>query len=325
MLLLCLLTMGGQARGGQLESETDNGYGSLIEDLTLDTKNDKLKNESQFSFNAAFNINSAPQNYLGANTNLNTYDLKANLDWLSAARWELEGGFEGSWIPMPNPLTGLFRNNPVLHTIGPVATLAYTFEFGEKPEKGSSGATPKEDDPFIPSLEIKATGEFLYYSAEIPKGFVYLSGVAQDVTLLQVFPLLQLTYEPWDWLTAKASFTYYFYNRNAADYVSAITNLSGSNRVPVKMVMGGLSNVASGLPLDLTDLELDFFPMDGWEWDFEATVTASASDGTLAQGYETLLTKDWGDHFRTGIGAEANYSWILTEYLLRVKLTYIWD
>lgn len=205
-----------------------------------------------------------------------------------------------------------FANTPDenLKDTGPNFYFGQTFPLTERSEKD-----------FYPTLAYKLTLSDLNYVQTFSTTALTRTGKVKPVTgsssINQVFPELQLTWEPSDSFTFKGAYTRYFYNRNVNDF---LTTLDSPRAVAVGIF--GLTNAVSSFNTDMWELDVEWTPLDSWEFDEEATAATSAADGTTAWTFKEAALYNISKSWVLGLAYEYEQSDILTENIYTLTIKY---
>ena len=212
---------------------------------------------------------------------------------------------------------------------GPNISLGYTYEFsGSAPAKQKQKQKTKaeeddEDVPFHPDVGAKIQFTSLDYiqtfTAEKKVG--RKKGVFRPVTgnsnIKQVATAFTLNSNMTSWLSAKATETFYSYNKDPEQFLSTLDSARG-----LASVTTGMSSTVTGLPQSETLAELTFnFPAD-WTLIVSESISRSIIDGSNSFTTKMLVTKDLGESWTVGLGWENDKSPLIKDNLIRIDIKY---
>ncbi len=316
--------LGTCALANELESETSAGAASQSEALTYSSKDvDPLSWNLGYTFTHLKDADAA-----GGSISDTTNQLAGGVEW--EKEWLAGIGLSASTTPQEH-----------LTSVGPNFELGYTWKLGAPSGKATPELRRKDaeavdantheleesaaaaDEPFRPSFGIKSSAAILNFKESFSGTTIARAGRAAKPTsgtaqILQTGWTWELDVNPLEWLASKATFTHYFYNRSVTNFLA----LLDSPRA-VSLGASGFSNTVNGFQTNQGLLEFMIYPAELWELDLIGNLSKSASDGNTTQGIELTVARQWGEHWKTGVGYEYDNGDGTVQSLGVAQLTYL--
>ncbi len=183
-------------------------------------------------------------------------------------------------------------------------------------------APPSED--FYSTLAVKLMLSDLNYVQTFTTSILTRTGKSKPVNgesgINQLFPTLALTWNALESLTVKGEYAHYFYSRNVNDFLATLDS-------PRAVAVGifGLTNAVSSFNTDLWQLEVNWFPIDKWEFDAGGTIATSAIDGSSPWTLKESVLFDFSKYWSGGLSYEYEQSNTLVEHLYTITFKYSGD
>jgi hypothetical protein len=309
-------------------SSTSGGHGNASESLSYEGTNKSKDLKSQnaaesavdfaaLRWNLGFEYSQAggtdPRTDLPALEK--TYEFKGGLGYQASDAWDFGGGLMYSTTPLE-----------LMQAVGPNAYVGYTYKFKDQVAKKGSKVKPKaedEEESFSPSVGMRLTGSLTKYSLTNITGTGSLGKKsalrALTPSISQRSAELELDVAPLEYLSAKGTYTAYGYDKDPAQFASAL----GSTRsIPLQHLTTGLANATNGLPTFSTGMSVTFYPAEKWDIEPGVDITKTKSDGSIAHAYRVGLDHDFTEQWSGGIGAEKDVSPTLRQYLASLSVIY---
>jgi len=291
-----------QARAANsLQSDTSVGSTNLTEALTYDGSQDNPSLEGGFDWNLAFTLSRTTQPATDG-----TPDVRDTTSELSGG-----GGYGINGFAAGAGLTYSTTPAEGLHSLGPNLRVGYTYKFGE-PEPAENGGAGEETSPsFRPSVGLKALFSNLAYTEDLTgsaaprtdKRKLAPNPAAASESIVQRSAGLQLDVAPWDWLSFKAIYTRYFYNKNVHDFIERLDSPRA-----VQLGASGFGATLAGFPSHEAEFGATIRFLEAWSVDATDTLSKSANDGSASYSLKIAVNRDIGETWRAGVGMEHDSS-----------------
>ena len=222
-----------------------------------------------------------------------------------------------------------------LDQFGPNIYVGYNFKLGSSPQKPVKKTQPEkslvdqEDDEldasekkeFVPSLSVRVPlGQMRFRIQPLPVTATKRRALAPApiaAEIIQKSGGLELGYDALVWLSLRASYVKYKYDRDVNKFVA---NLDSPRAV--RAGISGFGSTVSGLPLDLFSFGVGLTPLDNWSFDFDDAITTQATDRSKSRAVKLMATRELGESWKVGLGLENEHSVSLNENLLLIKVVY---
>ncbi len=199
-----------------------------------------------------------------------------------------------------------------LQSYGPSMVFGYTYEFGKKKtfkKKNSQKDDNDNDDEedFKPSVGAELTIGYDNYVQTFGKtARRKANGVARPVTgsneINKKSGELSLKVHPWSWVSARASYTKYSYNKDVNEFLQYLDVHA------IGHVSAGMEDALAGFYSDTKTVSLSFYILEDWELDLEHSASTVISDQSESSYDKGTVYVDLGETWRLGAGFEYSKS-----------------
>jgi hypothetical protein len=311
-----------------LDSLTSAGSGNISEGLSYSDNGDSSKNDEGllgWGLGYTFSHQDQPATPTSQQVIDNSSGFQGNISYKD--RWEVGGGLSYSTTPAEN-----------LHSVGPNVFVGYLFKSYEskKPPRISTPAAASqlnsdaedssETDRFHPSLELKMGLGWLNFTEDLsgatartPAKRAALAALekASSVSIAQTGISPEADYSPLDWLSLRAVYTHYKYNKDVASFLK----LLDSPRA-VSIGASNFGSTLSGFPSYTLEFDAMFNFLDDWSFTPTYIASKNADDGSKGTTLKAMLNRNLGDHWRAGLGFEHDKADGFIENLVLASIGY---
>jgi hypothetical protein len=296
------------AQAAHASSETSVSSLTLIESVSADgefTEEKRKNKDGDWSWDANYTYTKSIDTSQGDSITDITHETSGNVLWDGQSGYASSLGLVWSATPEEH-----------LQTTGFNASFAYTHHY-KQPAKSTDDENDDEEgsSEFSPKIRYKMSLGKRGYTQTFPNsttkvGRRSVKSPSGSNIIEQSFAGISLMLKPrkgWRW---SAGYTYYFYNRNVADF----TALLDSKRA-IARGFSSLSNTTSGLNFWAANLGLTVDLTEKWNLDLTESYGIAAADLTSSTATKAVVEREFGDDFAASFGAEYQSSAVLNETL----------
>jgi hypothetical protein len=299
--------------GDSIKSKLQVGAGGYDESLTGAgdfVEGSQAKKTLDWFWSAELEFSEAPTiTSVGTNIQEHSYAILPQMGIEPGNGFGVQSSYNYSYTPEES-----------LVSSGPELDFFYTFE--------GSTVEPSENSEkieFSPTLKLQFGGKDLEYVQTFNGSTVPgKNGVTRPTTgfnnLREIAAITEVATSPWEFLSFGITYTYFFYDRNVANFLTFI-DAPGAARLGA----GGFSNSITNFSQSTLDFTATLYPIDKWSLDLELINSVSAVDISLGWSYQAVLNREFGN-LTAGLGAEHDTSpFIGDNYYFIFELGYEFD